>query len=115
MCSIAGTLLGQVSDSDPIALDTSMLLSYCHDVATGLHYLSSRNMVHRDIAARNVSTSPAIAIVCHAASLRCALYYLAHNTRTWHRTQVLLDAANTCKVSDFGMSSAVGGEDGDCE
>ena len=24
--------------------------------------------------------------------------------------QVLLDAANTCKVSDFGMSSVVGGE-----
>jgi hypothetical protein len=30
-------------------------------------------------------------------------------------TQVLLDAANTCKVSDFGMSSALGGEDSDCE
>ena len=27
---------------------------YCHDVACGMHYLSSRRIVHRDVAARNV-------------------------------------------------------------
>ena len=31
-----------------------MLLTYCHDVACGMHYLSSRRVVHRDVAARNV-------------------------------------------------------------
>lgn len=43
----------------------------------------------------------------------------ATETSFWHRAllgcQVLLDAASTCKVSDFGMTSAVGGDDGDCE
>ena len=58
----AGTLLDHVRGSDPDVLNTSLLLSYCHDVAAGLHYLSSRKVVHRDIAARNVST--AIIICC---------------------------------------------------
>jgi serine/threonine protein kinase len=56
VCVAAGTLLDHVSGSELDELDTSLLLSYCHDVANGLHYLSSRKMVHRDIAARNVST-----------------------------------------------------------
>jgi serine/threonine protein kinase len=74
-----GTLLDHVKDATTHSLDTSMLLTYCHDVASGtqrpshtcgtkttptthprhfstpgMHYLSSRRIVHRDIAARNV-------------------------------------------------------------
>jgi serine/threonine protein kinase len=49
-----GTLLTHVRKSDPEYVGTSMLLTYCHDVASGMHYLSSRRVVHRDIAARNV-------------------------------------------------------------
>ena len=52
-----GTLLDHVKNNDPIDVDTSMLLTYCHDVASGMHYISSRRIVHRDIAARNVSES----------------------------------------------------------
>eukprot|EP00037_Helgoeca_nana_P029899 m.363711 g.363711 ORF g.363711 m.363711 type:complete len:747 (+) comp28070_c0_seq12:2867-5107(+) len=76
-----GTLLDHVQGSDPEYVDTSMLLTYCHDVAIGFHYLSSRKIVHRDVAARNV----------------------------------LLDSAQTCKISDFGMSSVLsaGNDDSD--
>jgi len=76
-----GTLKEHVTDSSPESMNTSVLLTYCCDVACGLSYLSSRKIVHRDIAARNV----------------------------------LLDAAQTCKVSDFGMSASVAGsnEEGD--
>jgi hypothetical protein len=72
-----GCLIDVVRKAD--APDTHMLLTYCHDVASALHYLGSRRIVHRDVAARNV----------------------------------LLDAAYTCKLSDFGMSTAVCGEDTD--
>ena len=53
--------------------DETRRISYCHDVASGMHYLSSRRIVHRDVAARNV----------------------------------LLDSTRTCKLADFGMSSAL--------
>jgi len=69
-----GTLKDYVSENDH-HLDDSMLLTFCHDVASGMHYLSSRRIVHRDVAARNV----------------------------------LLDATMVCKVSDFGMSTALAG------
>jgi serine/threonine protein kinase len=49
-----GTLLSHVQNSDREYVGTSMLLTYCHDVACGMHYLSSRRVIHRDIAARNV-------------------------------------------------------------
>lgn len=49
-----GTLLDHVRNSEYDTLDTSMMLTYCHDVACGMHYLSSRRIVHRDVAARNV-------------------------------------------------------------
>jgi len=46
-----GTLLDHVAAVDDTA---HMLLTYCADVARGLRYLSSRSIVHRDIAARNI-------------------------------------------------------------
>jgi serine/threonine protein kinase len=49
-----GTLISYVCMTDPEYLDTSMMLTFCHDVGCGLQYLSSRRIVHRDVAARNV-------------------------------------------------------------
>eukprot|EP00037_Helgoeca_nana_P031582 m.405162 g.405162 ORF g.405162 m.405162 type:complete len:173 (+) comp28426_c0_seq2:401-919(+) len=49
-----GTLLDHVKGSTTDTLTTARLLTYCHDTASGLHYLASRRIVHRDIAARNV-------------------------------------------------------------
>ena len=49
-----GTLLEHVAGSNSSNVNTSRLLTYCHDVASGMHYLSSRRIVHRDLAARNV-------------------------------------------------------------
>lgn len=47
-----GTLLGAVRNTAD--MDRHLLLTFCHDVASGLHYLGSRRIVHRDVAARNV-------------------------------------------------------------
>eukprot|EP00035_Acanthoeca_spectabilis_P002076 m.84916 g.84916 ORF g.84916 m.84916 type:complete len:332 (-) comp11334_c1_seq1:49-1044(-) len=49
-----GDLLRFVTDAKATELNTSMLLTFCADVAAGMSYLSSRRIVHRDIAARNV-------------------------------------------------------------
>jgi len=75
-----GTLLEHVQEEfHNENVDIALLLTYCHDVACGMSYLSSRRIVHRDVAARNV----------------------------------LIDVKNHCKVSDFGMSAALGGGDDD--
>ena len=44
-----GTLLGYVSDAEHV-LDNSLLLTFCHDVGSGMHYLSSRRIIHRDVS-----------------------------------------------------------------
>lgn len=49
-----GTLHAHIRGSSPETVGTTMLLTYCHDVALGMHYLSSRRVVHRDVAARNI-------------------------------------------------------------
>ena len=43
---------GEVDSSLP-----HTLLSYCRQVAAGLHYLSRKRFIHRDIAARNILIS----------------------------------------------------------
>ena len=50
-----GELLNFVRQVSPDEVDASMLLTFCADVAAGLSYLSSRRIIHRDVAARNVS------------------------------------------------------------
>jgi hypothetical protein len=52
-----------VRGSDPDVLNTSLLLTYCFEVGSGLHYLSSRRVVHRDIAARNVRSLQHVVLV----------------------------------------------------
>eukprot|EP00035_Acanthoeca_spectabilis_P015659 m.314124 g.314124 ORF g.314124 m.314124 type:complete len:1717 (-) comp16409_c0_seq9:26-5176(-) len=49
-----GTVLDVVRGSCESDIDLHLLLSFCHDVASGLKYLGSRRIVHRDVAARNV-------------------------------------------------------------
>ena len=51
--------LGAVDEhlrKQPGAAPMVLRLSFCADIAAGLGYLASRRMVHRDVAARNVST-----------------------------------------------------------
>jgi hypothetical protein len=74
--------------------------------------LSSRKKRHaHSLTAHVCITLPQVLLDAKNATLAHSL--TAHVCITL--PQVLLDAANTCKVSDFGMSSAVGGDDGDCE
>jgi len=49
-----GNLLEVVRLGEEEDLDVSLLLTFCHDVACGLHYMGSRRIVHRDVSARNV-------------------------------------------------------------
>jgi len=62
-----------VNSASPESISVSERLTYCAQVIQGLQYISTRRIIHRDVAARNV----------------------------------LLDSTMTCKISDFGMATAL--------
>ena len=49
-----GTLKDHVANAGVGGINTATLLTFCAEVLQALHYISSRRIVHRDIAARNV-------------------------------------------------------------
>ena len=49
-----GTLKDHVATAGVGGISTVALLTFCAEVLQGLHYISSRRIVHRDVAARNV-------------------------------------------------------------
>lgn len=63
-----GTLWEYVRSEPVDELGSLTLLSFCLDVCSGMHYLSSRRIVHRDVAARNVLVDAAI--VCKVTLLQ---------------------------------------------
>jgi serine/threonine protein kinase len=68
-----GDLAGLCAEATVESTTVSERLTYCAQVLQGLQFISTRRIIHRDVAARNV----------------------------------LLDATMTCKISDFGMASAL--------
>jgi serine/threonine protein kinase len=53
-----GSLDNYLRTQGPATPDEMVLrLSFCHDIAIGLNYIASRRVVHRDMAARNVSAA----------------------------------------------------------
>ena len=49
-----GTLKDHVTSATPDVMSVSERLTYCAQVIQGLQYISTRRIVHRDVAARNV-------------------------------------------------------------
>lgn len=64
-----------------VVLRTSVLMKWCEQIACALDYIASKNLVHRDIAARNV--------------------LLAYRDHTCNRPD---PERMIAKISDFGLS-----------
>ena len=51
---LRGFLLDSKTERNVTNLDGHTLLAFCHQVASGMMYLSGKGFVHRDLAARNI-------------------------------------------------------------
>ena len=64
-----------------------MLLKFCQEVAAGMTYLSGKQFVHRDMAARNILVSE---------SITCKVFTIT----VWNDVII----TTTLQIGDFGMS-----------
>uniref|UniRef100_A0A672G5S2 Mast/stem cell growth factor receptor n=1 Tax=Salarias fasciatus TaxID=181472 RepID=A0A672G5S2_SALFA len=100
------TLLFQIPvqhDIDELSLDSEDLLSFSYQVAKGMEYVTSRNCIHRDIAARNILlTHGRVAKICDFGLARDintdASYVLRGNARLpvkWMSPESIFDCVYT--------------------
>uniref|UniRef100_A0A8C5D175 receptor protein-tyrosine kinase n=1 Tax=Gouania willdenowi TaxID=441366 RepID=A0A8C5D175_GOUWI len=91
------------NDIDELSLDAEDLLSFSYQVAKGMEYVTSRNCIHRDIAARNVLlTHGRVAKICDFGLARDintdASYVLRGNARLpvkWMSPESIFDCVYT--------------------
>ena len=76
------------ADTQPAGISMETMLTFMHQISSGMAYLECKGVVHGDLAA---------SVVLLDASLF---------SRQPRRT-VLLSSENICKVSDFGINRAV--------
>uniref|UniRef100_A0A672FN59 receptor protein-tyrosine kinase n=1 Tax=Salarias fasciatus TaxID=181472 RepID=A0A672FN59_SALFA len=92
-----------VYDIDELSLDSEDLLSFSYQVAKGMEYVTSRNCIHRDIAARNILlTHGRVAKICDFGLARDintdASYVLRGNARLpvkWMSPESIFDCVYT--------------------
>uniref|UniRef100_A0A672FJV3 receptor protein-tyrosine kinase n=1 Tax=Salarias fasciatus TaxID=181472 RepID=A0A672FJV3_SALFA len=90
-------------DIDELSLDSEDLLSFSYQVAKGMEYVTSRNCIHRDIAARNILlTHGRVAKICDFGLARDintdASYVLRGNARLpvkWMSPESIFDCVYT--------------------
>uniref|UniRef100_A0A8C5D2X8 receptor protein-tyrosine kinase n=1 Tax=Gouania willdenowi TaxID=441366 RepID=A0A8C5D2X8_GOUWI len=95
--------VSQSDDIDELSLDAEDLLSFSYQVAKGMEYVTSRNCIHRDIAARNVLlTHGRVAKICDFGLARDintdASYVLRGNARLpvkWMSPESIFDCVYT--------------------
>lgn len=93
----------QSDDIDELTLDAEDLLSFSYQVAKGMEYITSKNCIHRDIAARNVLlTHGRVAKICDFGLARDittdSSYVLRGNARLpvkWMSPESIFDCVYT--------------------
>ncbi|XP_072120648.1 macrophage colony-stimulating factor 1 receptor-like [Mobula birostris] len=103
----------QDSEEDEVQLNLEDLLRFSHQVATGMEFLSSRNCIHRDVAARNVLLSQGrVAKICDFGLARDIMndsnYVVKGNARLpvkWMAPESIFDCVYTVQsdVWSYGI------------